>query len=47
MKECMLLCLREGVLTPTSNGLGRKVNQNYKHLSPLIKMGDDLIGIWW
>jgi hypothetical protein len=46
MKGGMHVIMSKGRgLTPTSNGLGRRVNQNYQHLSPLIKMGDDLIGI--
>jgi hypothetical protein len=40
----MSLCLREGNLTPTSNGLERKVNQNYQHVSLLIKSMDENVG---
>jgi hypothetical protein len=30
---------------PTSNGLGKGVSQNYWHLLPPIRMGNDSIGI--
>jgi len=41
----MPLYLGEGALAPTSNGLRRGVDQNYLHLLPSIKMGDNLIRI--
>jgi hypothetical protein len=42
----MSLHLGEGVFPPTSNGLGRGAGWNYWHLSPPIRIGEDLIEIW-
>jgi hypothetical protein len=36
---------KEGILTQTSNGLGRGMDQSYWHLSPSIKTSNGVIGI--
>jgi hypothetical protein len=37
--------MRERTFAPTSNGLERGMGQNYWHLLPPIRMGNDSIGI--